>query len=228
MKWKMQLTLFKKQTPICKNCFKTINDNSFHELFISNLKICSACVKESNPIFKEFKIDGVPAISIYDYNEFIKGKFFLYKANGDYEMKDYFLYPYHLEFSFFYSGYVIVPIPSFKEKDIARGYNHVIEIFKCLGLKIYECLIKTKNIDQKDLNFSNRQKIGEYLIFDDSYNLKNKRILLVDDIVTTGASMKAAIKLLKKQQPKIIKILCIAKHELNEEQEKKLGTQIKL
>ena len=41
--------------------------------------------------------------------------------------------------------------------------------------------------------------------------VKNKRILLIDDVVTTGSTLKASIDLIKKGSPKDIKILVLAK-----------------
>ena len=101
----------------------------------------------------------------------------------------------------------------------------MVEIFKCLDLKMYRCLVKTENIKQKELNYEDRQKIGEILKFDEKFVIKNKKILIVDDVITTGASMKAAIKILKNNGAKKVKVLCLAKRELDESNT--LNTKIK-
>ena len=168
------------------------------------------------PIFKFFKIDGTDALSIYEYDELIKEKIYLFKGCEDYELKDIFIQPFKFELEAIYEGYKIVPIPSYFEDDQKRGFNHVVEIFKCLQLQMYKCLIKTENIKQKELNYDQRQKIGEILKFDSNFDVKNKKILIVDDVITTGASMKAAIKIMKNNGAKKVKVLCIAKRELDE------------
>jgi competence protein ComFC len=218
----MQLVKLKKQTHTCKSCFKDIRYNSFHSLINSEVMICDDCLYYAKPIFKDFRIDGVKGLAIYEYNSYIRSKMFTYKICEDYELKDFFLAPYKLEFSLLYFGYIVVPIPSYKLDDERRGYNHVIEIFKCLKLQMITCLIKTEDIKQKLLNYDERQEIGKHFKFDSSFNIKNKKILLVDDVITTGASMKAAIKILKENGAKKIKILSICKRELSDEEKKHL------
>ncbi len=92
----------------------------------------------------------------------------------------------------------------------------MVEIFKCLDLEMYKCLIKTENIKQKELNYEDRQKIGNILKFDQKFSVKNKKILIVDDVITTGASMKAAIKIMKNNGARKVKVLCLAKREIDE------------
>jgi len=218
----MQLIKYKKQIHICKSCFKSMRYNSFHSLINSEITICDDCLYYSKPVFKEFTIDGVRGIAIYEYNPYIRNKIFTYKICEDYELKDFFLKPYKIGINLMFFGYIVVPIPSYKIDDARRGYNHVIEIFNCLSFKIFNCLIKTKDIKQKLLNYEERQEIGKYFKFDSSFDIKNKKILLVDDVITTGASMKAAIKILKENGARKIEILSICKRELNEEEKKHL------
>ena len=87
------------------------------------------------------------------------------------------------------------------------------------------CLIKTKDIKQKLLNYDERQKISEIIEIRPN-DLFNKKVLLVDDVITTGASMKAAINLIQKCQPKILKILVISKRELTEEEKNNLKNKV--
>ena len=42
-------------------------------------------------------------------------------------------------------------------------------------------------------------------------SVKNKKVLLVDDIHTTGSSIDACLKMIRQGQPKDIKVLVIAK-----------------
>jgi len=210
-----------KPISTCKGCFKDLKFNNFHSLLNPDLAICNECIYESHPEFIRFKINGVNSLALFSYNDFIRNKIYIYKGCEDYEMKDFFLSPYLAELKIFYSDFVIVPIPSYLEDDKKRGFNHVIEIFKCLNLQIIPFLIKTKNIKQKELNFEERQKISDILISDKSISLKHKKVLIVDDVITTGASMKAAINLVKLEKPKRIEVLAIAKRIMSEEELKK-------
>ena len=55
-----------------------------------------------------------------------------------------------------------------------------------------------------------REKIGDYLVIDD-VDLSNKKILLVDDVYTTGSTIKSMIKLVKQKGAKKIKVLLMLK-----------------
>lgn len=209
----MPLKKSKKQTHICKVCFREIKNYNFHSLF-NNVCVCNSCLKECKPSFIKSEIDGIKCLSIYEYNEYMKSKFYLYKMLNDYELRKLFISPYLFELKNIYRGYKIIPIPSYYLRDNERGYNHVIEIFKDLGFAIENILVKTKDVEQKNLSFQERQKINDILDIKEC-DLTNKKILIVDDVITTGSTMKAAVKLIKNRHPKCIKILSVAKRVLN-------------
>ena len=103
-----------------------------------------------------------------------------------------------------------MPAPSSKEADEERGFNHVVEMFKSLKLKMLTCIHKTTNVKQSDLNAEERKNIKDHLFIDD-VDLSNKKILIVDDVYTTGSTVKAMIELIKSKNPKKIKVLVMSK-----------------
>ena len=46
-------------------------------------------------------------------------------------------------------------------------------------------------------------------------NIKEYKILIVDDVITTGATLRASINLIKSLKPKTIEILTMAKREFD-------------
>lgn len=112
----------------------------------------------------------------------------------------------------------IIPVPISKKRKKQRGYNQSLiiskEISKNAKLQhIDNVLIKCKNtIEQSKLNKEDRIKNIQGV-----YELKNgeiledRKILLVDDIYTTGNTVKECCKILKKAKPKEIGIFTIAK-----------------
>ena len=109
-----------------------------------------------------------------------------------------------------YFGYYIVCIPSSLEDDKKRGFNHVEEIFKLLNLNHINVLRKKFAFKQSDLPKKEREKIIDKLEVIDGFKIKDKKILLVDDVLTTGSSIKSAIRLITKYHPKDIKVLVLA------------------
>ena len=196
---------------VCKICFKTIKLDDFCRLFSKNICICAACQELLEPKFISFKVDHYKALAIYEYSDYIKNLIYLYKGCFDYEMKEVFLNLFYKELKILYSGYTAIPIPSFKEDDETRGFNHVIEAFNYLELKMMPIIVKTAHHKQAEKGAKKRKEINKFLALSESHDLSNKKILLVDDIYTTGSTMRSAINLIEKLHPKEIKVLVLAK-----------------
>ena len=156
-------------------------------------------------------------MSFYDYSEFIKKQIYLFKGCFDYEMKDIFLNLFIKELRIHYQGYIIIPVPSYKNDDEIRGFNHVIEVFKQLSLDIYPVVEKTEHFKQAEKSAKDRQSIKKYLQLNSMKQLTKEKVLIVDDIYTTGATMKAVINLVEKLNPREIRVLVLAKTKNKED-----------
>ena len=112
----------------------------------------------------------------------------------------------------------IMAVPISRKRLKERGYNQseliAKEIARKIGLELEtECLFKTKNIiEQSKLNKEERFKNiqGVYKIINKE-KLYNKKILLVDDIYTTGSTVNECAKVLNGAKPKEIGVFTIAK-----------------
>ena len=100
---------------------------------------------------------------------------------------------------------VVIPVPLYKTKLRKRGYNQVekfgMEIAKALQADYNDqILIKVKSTKTKvfEGRMSRWKNDGAIFSISEIKSLKGKHILLVDDIITTGATIEAcAIELLK-------------------------------
>lgn len=182
-------------------------------LFLSKTKQirCISCLDNNPPAFIKFKIHNVKAIAIYKYNDSMKELIYQLKGCFDIELAEVLLYPFHKELKMLFYNYYMVFIPSNKEDDETRGFNHVKEIFKYIGLPFLEILEKKNKVKQSDRNFVQRKLIKYDLKVINIELVKNKKILIVDDVCTTGSTLKAAINLIKCGKPKDIKILVLSK-----------------
>ncbi len=207
----MQLVKLKTKTNHCKMCFKEINDNSFYNIIHKDNLLCESCFSTLKARFIKFKINNIEALSIYEYDETIKKLIYTFKGCYDYELKDMFLNRYKTYLKLKYWGYSLVTIPSSDVDDQKRGFNHVKEMFSLLKMNRLEVLEKCSREKQSSKCSKDRLKIDEILISKNIEQVKNKKILIVDDIYTTGATMFKAIQLIKKGCPKKIKVLVVAK-----------------
>lgn len=173
--------------------------------------LCDSCSRKFVPKFREFKVDGIKGLAIYDYDETIRSYLYQFKGCFDIELANVFLERYYSELSINYSGYKIVPVPSFYEDDEIRGFNHVEEIFKKLNLPILKLIRKTSHFKQAEHSGNSRIDIKEHLVLTNHDSIKGTKILLVDDVFTTGSTVRTCIKLLKELNPKSIKVLVMSK-----------------
>ncbi len=110
--------------------------------------------------------------------------------------------------------YVITNVPRRRKAIVTFGYDHAKElalsISKKLGIEYVELLKSKSKKSQKSVYGRERKENAQ---FDykrkDTASLKGKNIILVDDIVTTGASMTNCAALIKKLKPRRIIGACL-------------------
>ncbi|MCG8312531.1 MAG: hypothetical protein MI976_04895 [Pseudomonadales bacterium] len=116
---------------------------------------------------------------------------------------------------------LLVPIPMHTAKQRRRGFNQSIYVAQTIGrdLKIpvtVDCLRKAKLTDaQKNLNRTQRlHNLKNSLAFNPRYKKAFAHIdhvALVDDVITTGATMYEASRILKEQGVARVDIWALAR-----------------
>lgn len=202
---------------VCKICLENIPldfEDSLLFLLHPNIKICPKCFFQFRPIFRTFTFYGVSALAIYSYDEWIEQLLYRFKEQKDIELKNVFLEFYHLQLHLRYRGYHLVPMPSSKEKEEKREFSTLKEIFQILDLPFLDLFEKKQDFKQekahREERFKNRQEI---ILKKDIPSLHQKKLLLIDDVMTTGATILRAIELIKPLMPKKIKILVLSKND---------------
>ncbi|MEQ6121335.1 ComF family protein [Reichenbachiella sp. MALMAid0571] len=204
-------TLLSKEEYICMHCrldfpltnFSVVGDNPLrrHLLTIENLDYVFAYLKyvrhgAAQKILHELKYRDQKGLGI------MMGQWLGYYILEKAEMLDIDL---------------IIPIPLHKSKLRKRGYNQSALIAeglsKSLGInwegnilerKVYTSTQTKKGKTDRWVNVDN--------IFQKSNNkdIKNQHILLIDDVITTGATIESAAKILTESGVGKISIACIA------------------
>ena len=113
---------------------------------------------------------------------------------------------------------IIVPVPISKKRMKDRGYNQSFliasDIAKKSKIKLEKNVIKKEqnNTPQSLLDKSGREKnvVNVYKIVN-KQKIINKKILLIDDIFTTGATVNECSKMLKISGAEKVDVLTIAK-----------------
>ena len=157
-----------------------------------------------------FEYEGIIRRIILKYK--FQDKAYLYKTFVNFLLKN------KNFFEFIKKYDTIIPVPISRKRRALRGYNQseliVKEIANFTNLKEEsDCLFKIKNvIEQSKLNKEERQKnIQGVYELRNKEKLYKKKILLVDDIYTTGSTVNECSKVLRGAKPKQIGIFTIAK-----------------
>lgn len=177
------------KAPHCMKCGKTVREEE---------EYCKDCKEQ----LKHFDY-GFP---VFYYKEPLKGALYDFKYKNQRYYADFFA-----ESMVKYYGREIkllgidgiVPVPVHRNKKRKRGYNQAEVLANALGnklkIKVYpNYLIRTidtspqKELTEKERikNLKNAFKIGKN-------DIKLKKVLLVDDIYTSGATIEACTKVLR-------------------------------
>ncbi len=199
----------------CKDCLKTLsfNDKAICDhcgrKVIESEAYCSTCKEHMTSVDK--------ARSVFNYQQPVSGLIqnLKYKNNrylaevfGDY------LYVIYLK-NYFNADYLCY-VPMTKKAERKRGYNQSQLLAKGLSIKtgvpIGEFIIKAKETErQAKLNRKERLKnLNGAFKVTDKKSVKDKTILIVDDVSTTGSTAQAIAEKLKKAGAKTVYLLTVA------------------
>lgn len=213
--------LFPRRCPVCEEIVKPagslICPSCFRELSFVRPPVCKKCGKEIADEIMEFCEDCMAhrhsfeyGVGLVNYTETARKSMVRIK----YENKREYLDFYGAALAARYEETIrrmridaLVPVPVHASRKRKRGFNQAEVLAKIIGEKLNipvrtDLLIRTKKtLPQKELSPAERLKNlkGAFAAGPGMANQENvRRILLVDDIYTTGSTMEACSGVLKK------------------------------
>lgn len=200
-----------KEEYICSECLDKIIKNELHQPYCPvcgrplgyEWERCGDCLLEPPPFRRH--------VSFGRYEEELREIILRYKYGGMQKLKhllaDFYLKVYQNTLAVIEPGGFdfIIPVPP--DKSRKREFNPLLEVVKIvspqLGIKILTgYLVKVKKTrPQAGLTRSERLKNlnSAFRLARISPSLKGKRILLVDDVYTTGTTIKKCTEILLKE-----------------------------
>ncbi len=189
--------LLRNQTNECLICQKDIlTGGSLFEQLLKTDVICPKCRRELKPQLKKLNYHGYHLTYGYVYNDFFRDCLVRYKDFYDEALAPIFLWPFINQLKKRFAAYQVVTIPSVAANKQARGFTHVSKMLQALNLPITDLLINLSDQPQKYKSAQQRAKITLALNSVVEANLSARKILLVDDVLTTGSSINQALSLL--------------------------------
>lgn len=201
---------------LCPDCFKTVAFNDKEVCPIcgrktTNPKICYEC-KARAPLFKR----AVSPLVYRDGSTALIAKF----KNGNGYLKEYFSDLIAEKLKDFPAVDCIVYVPMTEKSLNARGYNQAELLANSLSARIGLQVLKDAVVKQKDtpeqklLSRKEREKnLNGCFKVEKRAEIKGKNILLVDDVLTTGATSEVICKLLLKAGAKNVYLATVASVE---------------
>lgn len=112
---------------------------------------------------------------------------------------------------------VIVPLPLFASREKKRGFNQAKVIAEWISTQleipvVSDAVIRSKKTETQ----TNKSRIRRWGNMESTFEIRNqqsirgKHILLVDDVVTTGASLEACVLVLQNITGVRVSICCLA------------------
>lgn len=180
----------------CVICQKSlVKGMSFYQI-VTHDPLCSLCRKSLNGKMKKTKFRNTDLYSFYTYEDL--GQYLIrYKDYLDLGLALIFLAPYNIILNALFKNYDIVLIPSSERMIERRQFNHLELMLQDCSLKKYDCLIKHEDYIQR---FSHDKNLG----FSFKKDITFDKVIIFDDVITSGNSMLSALDLIKPKANKVI------------------------
>lgn len=185
---------------------------------ISDYFLCESCLNKLDYVDNHFKIEGYEANAIYFYNKFIANMIGDYKFNRNTSLYKVFgsmvdSYLKNSKEDFLDIDFVL-PTPSTLRTINKRGFDHIklitdyfVDKNKLTYLEDFKKIKDTKAQHTLKLEERSKNLKGSFAC---NKNLEGKSVLIFDDIITSGNTIKEMIKVLENRGSKNIKILSLS------------------
>lgn len=173
----------------CRKCSKEIYDR--------RAEYCYDCQKRRH-LYRE-------GVSLFAHKGKIKNAIYAVKYDNKREYLDFFadeLIKEEQERIERWNANMLVPVPLYRRKEIKRGFNQAAEFAKCIGrrmnIRVESGAIERvrQTTPQKELSDVQRRKNLEKAFKVNKNIVKSKKIIIVDDIYTTGSTIDACAEVL--------------------------------
>ena len=201
------LFLKKEESTLCLACYSSFEmigeehcPNCYKKEVSSSCQDCQLWCKEGIEVSHE---------AIFSYNQAMKDFFNRYKFDGDYILRKVFAMILKENLKK-YKGYDFVLIPLSPERYAKRGFNQVAGLIEAAGLSHLDVLGKREEKASSSKNRSERLAT-ELPFFIKEGSRIPKKILLIDDIYTTGATVNRVKSMLENAGAKDVKTFSLVR-----------------
>lgn len=149
-------------------------------------------------------------VSLYEYNDFLKEFIGRFKFRGDYVLAKVFKSDINKVIKEL-NYELLVPVPLSEERLYERGFNQSEALIMEAGHTPTFVLKRTHTEKQSKKSRGERIHLEDIFRFVEEGDVVGKRVLLIDDIYTTGSTLMHAGKILKQQGALVVSAITVAR-----------------
>lgn len=194
----------------CLSCFESMSIGMyFLDWWVKKDGLCLQCRSQMMPKWIQYEKQGIKIESVYPYDGLGRDLLLNFKDGHDQWLKDVFLNPVFLKFHIKYWGYTIVVVPGSK-----RPYQPNVKLLNDICLPVVDDVFeKIRPYKQSERKGYERHGVYGVIALKNVASIQNKRVLLFDDLCTSGHTLRACYELIVKEVSQI-KVFTLFYHEL--------------
>lgn len=204
--WKLLLQLEEGDgsCPSCQSAFERIGDQHCPSCYkVNDGQICQDCLYWQDQGYQ------VNHQALYVYNPAMKAYMSRYKFFGDYVLARLFAKDIRQALRA-QRGYVVVPVPVSRQTLAERGFNQVEGLLLAAGVAYQDLLTKGEGAKQSSKTRQERLTSTPDYVLLGEMPLPQK-IILVDDVYTTGATIASIIRLFRENGVEEVKSFSLSR-----------------
>lgn len=179
-------TFIYKENDLCDLCEKNFINYKILKCIFCNLSRQCICINIQYNV-------------LYKYNKYVSDIILRFKYNNEHNLSMFFAYK---MLKFIQNDVVFLCIPTTRKKLIQRTYNQSAEICKQLSYLTHmkfdaSVFIKTKTTSQQNASAAQRIQNATTIELNNISNIINKNVVIIDDVIASGATILRCINLLK-------------------------------
>lgn len=211
---------FEKMCHVCRRSLMTISGEicrvcgRMFELTLSKFvegEICYDCIRwqEEDKVNRERFFNR----SLFVYNEGMQRFMTQFKFRGDAKLVEAIKTEWKQFFRKYYQQQLVVPIPLSKERLYERGFNQSYLLAQLVTNQVHDILTRPFHLEKQSKKTRKERMQSSKNIFNlkSGNQVQGKEIILIDDIYTTGTTVRSAAQVLYHHGAKHVLSLTLAR-----------------
>lgn len=204
-------SLWKKEEVLCHSCEYHLPRTNFH-------------FQHENPVTRMFwgrvHLETAAAFLYFNKGNKVQRMIHQLKYKGKKEIGLFLGNRYGQDLKYaprFNAADAIIPVPLHRNKYMQRGYNQseqfALGLSVSMNIPVHRHLLERTRANEtqtRKSRFSRFQNVNDIFSVKNPYDWSGKHLILVDDVVTTGATLEACIMALESIPDVKISVACIA------------------